>query len=307
LNILFAGTPEFSCPTLQLLIDQQPPVAVLTQPDRPAGRGRKLTASAVKQLAVEHGLRVLTPTSLRDDSILNQLAALKPDLLVTAAYGLLLPDSVLGLPRFGCWNLHASLLPRWRGASPIQQAILAGDDETGISLMQMDAGLDTGDVLLTRRTGIAPDETAGELQQRLALLAADTLAQGLGALQANQLPAPQKQADELATHAPKIQKQDARIDWRHPATRIARQIRAFNPWPVAFAELEGETVRMFSASALAEQPQGLNPGQVVPAPNNQRLLVACGEGMLDIHDLQSPGRRRMTSQQWLHARAQRNR
>ena len=307
MNVLFAGTPEFACPSLRWLIEQ-PDIhiqAVLTQPDRPAGRGRKLTPSPVKQLAVSAGLEVLSPTSLKSDDIQSELRALRPDLLITAAYGLLLPQAVLDLPKHGCWNLHASLLPRWRGASPIQQAILAGDAETGISLMQMDAGLDTGDVLLMRATDIQPDETAGELQTRLSELAANTLAEGLQALQQNQLIAARPQDDKQSTHAPLIRKADAQIDWSLSAEILAQQIRAYNPWPVSHGALEDEPVRIFSAQALSNRTHEQLPGTILGDASDHHLLVGCGQGVLQIDEIQSPGKRRMASADWLRARASR--
>lgn len=308
MNILFAGTPEFACPALRWLIEHHRPIAVLTQPDRPAGRGRKLTPSPVKQLAIQAGLPVLSPTTLKSETAQDELCALQPDLLITAAYGLLLPKAVLDLPAFGCWNLHASLLPRWRGASPIQQAILAGDAETGISLMQMDEGLDTGDVLMMRSTAIQPEETAGELQQRLSELAAEILAEGLQALQQNQLPAARKQDETRSTHAPRIHKSDALIDWNRSAETLARQVRGYNPWPVSHGTVDGESVRVFKARALAEDTTEApgQPGQILHSDRADRLCIACGQGVLQIDEIQSPGRRRMPASEWLRARANRS-
>ncbi|MFU8876861.1 MAG: methionyl-tRNA formyltransferase [Wenzhouxiangellaceae bacterium] len=309
LRIVFAGTPEFACPALRALIERNRPVAVLTQPDRPAGRGRRLVHGPVKQLAIEHEIEVLQPRSLKPDEVFGQLSKLKPDLLVTAAYGLLLPPRVLALPRHGCWNLHASLLPRWRGASPIQQAILAGDRQTGVTLMQMDAGLDTGDMLLRAETAIGAHETAGELHDRLAGLAADLLRQGLDLLVAGKLPEPVAQDPALATHAPLISKRDAAIDWREDAAHIVRMIHAYNPWPVAHGQLGGLDVRVYRAEVEPDDGAGndldLPPGSLLPASgygrNHDRIRVACGRGVLAITELQAPGRKRVSAREWLNA------
>ncbi|MEM1081923.1 MAG: methionyl-tRNA formyltransferase [Pseudomonadota bacterium] len=305
MNILFAGTPEFACAPLSALLDQHRPVAVLTQPDRPAGRGRSLTPSPVKQLALAHDLNVLTPTSLNDQTIERTLAALQPDLMITAAYGLLLPPSVLDLPTHGCWNLHASILPRWRGASPIQQAILAGDTHTGIALMQMDKGLDTGDVRYLKTLDILPDETAGALQQRLSALAADTLSQALEELSQGTLAPAQPQDHDQATHAPKIRKHDAMIDWTQSAEQLARNIRAYHPWPVAHGQLDGEPVRIHQAQALQADATDQTPGAIDYSAPAKSLHVHCGQGQLKIDTIQSPGRRPMAGADWLHAHQQR--
>jgi methionyl-tRNA formyltransferase len=302
LRIVFAGTPDFACPSLDVLIARRPPIAVLTQPDRPAGRGRRRTASPVKQRALAANLDVMQPERLRGDGAVADLRARRPDLLVTAAYGLLLPRDVLALPRLGCWNLHASLLPRWRGASPIQQAILAGDERTGITLMQMDAGLDTGDVILQRATPIERDESAGELHDRLAALAADVLSDALQRLDAGTLPEPRPQDETGATHAPMIRKSDARLDWRADADVLARQIRAFNPWPVAHGEIDGERVRVFRARAVAADAGDIPPGRPVTGRGHpDRIRIACGRGQLELLELQAPGRRRVLAAEWLNA------
>lgn len=301
LTTIFAGTPDFAVPALKALIESEhPPVAVLTQPDRPAGRGRKLVFGPVKQLALEHGIEVLQPTRLKEAGIQAELAALEPDLLITAAYGLLLPAAVLDLPKYGCWNLHASLLPRWRGASPINQAVLAGDAETGISLMQMDRGLDTGPVLLQAATPIRRDESAGQLHDRLARMAAQLLIDGLDRLASGKLPEPVPQNDALATHAPLIQKEDARLDWQQDAESLARAVRAWNPWPVAFADIEGVQCRIFAAEP--GPGHGQPPGTLVRGHGRRdRLIMACGHGSLEITELQAPGRKRLTARDWLNA------
>jgi len=289
-------------PTLTALVESNRPVAVLTQPDRPRGRGRKLAASPVKQVAADAGIEVLQPQSLKTDKFRQALSALKPDLLVTAAYGLLLPARVLDLPGLGCWNLHASLLPRWRGASPIQQAILAGDARTGITLMQMDTGLDTGDMLLTAGTGIEPLETTGELHDRLAAMAADLLIDALERLAAGALPEPQAQNDAEATHAPLIRKSDAAIDWRLDAVTLERRVLAYNPWPVAHGEIKGQPVRIFRARARPDDARGHAPGALITdAGHPDTIGIACGRGVLEILELQAPGRKRVAARQWLNA------
>lgn len=274
----------------------------MTQPDRPSGRGRKLTASPVKRLAVEAGIEVLQPNTLKDERTLQALAALEPDLLVTAAYGLLLPKRVLELPRLGCWNLHASLLPRWRGASPIQQAILAGDARTGITLMQMDTGMDTGDMLAKAETAIEPGETAGELHDRLAEMAADLLVKALRRHSSGALPDPTPQDATSATHAPLIRKSDAAIDWTLDADAIERRVRAYNPWPVAYAEVADTPLRIFRARAHAANVHDCKPGTLITeAGHPDAIRVACGRGVLEILELQAPGRKRVSAAAWLNA------
>jgi len=301
MRIVFAGTPGFAVPALGALIDSAAwrPVAVLTQPDRGAGRGRKMRFGPVKQVAVDAGIPVLQPTSLRQPDAQAIVAEHRPELLVTAAYGLLLPRAVLDMPALGCWNLHASLLPRWRGASPINQAILAGDAETGISLMQMAAGLDTGPVILQRATPIGPAETAGELHDRLAAMAAEVIVEGIGRLEDGSLPPAGPQDDALATHAPLIRKSDAEIDWQSPAVEIDRMVRAYQPWPVAWGSLDGtDGIRIQRARPVEGSGP---PGSILDEPG--RLVVACGEDALEILELQAPGRKRLGTRDWLNARA----
>lgn len=311
LRTVFAGTPEFAVPALQALLNSDhPPLAVLCQPDRPAGRGRKVQFGPVKACAMAAGVDVLQPASLKSEPARAPLVALKPDLIVTAAYGLLLPQPVLDLPRFGCWNLHASLLPRWRGASPINQAILAGDVESGMTLMQMDRGLDTGPILLQSTTVIDPQESAGRLHDRLSSMAADLLKAALVQLTEDRLPTPQPQDSSQATHAPLIQRNDARLDWQRPAQDLARQVRAYNPWPVAFAEVNGQMLRVFAASALdiensdklvRHRKIGLDPGQLIRGTNqDDAIVVACGQGALALHEIQAPGRKRVSARDWLN-------
>lgn len=301
MRILFAGTPAFAVPALRALIESRRwhPVAVLCQPDRGAGRGRKLRFGPVKQLAVEAGITVIQPPSLRGAESRAALAMLEPDLLVTAAYGLLLPQAVLELPSQGCWNLHASLLPRWRGASPINQAILAGDAETGISLMQMDEGLDTGPVILQRSISILPEETAGELHDRLSELAAEVLIDGLSRLERGNLPPAEPQQASRATHAPLIDKADAELDWTRPAGELARMVRAYHPWPVACASIEGRTWRIHRARAADGRAA---PGELLTERGPGVVAVGCGEGVLEILELQGPGRKPVRARDWFNAR-----
>ncbi|MGY6588321.1 MAG: methionyl-tRNA formyltransferase [Wenzhouxiangella sp.] len=305
LTTLFAGTPEFSVPALKALIDSpHRPVAVLTQPDRGAGRGRRIQFSPVKQCALDAGIEVLQPSGLKTADIQAQLADFQPDLIITAAYGLLVPPAILELPRHGCWNLHASLLPRWRGASPINQSILAGDAESGVSLMQMDAGLDTGPVLLAEAVDIRPDDTAGSLHDRLSLVARQVLMSGLERLLQGSLPEPIPQNDALATHAPLIRKDDARLDWQQAATTLARQVRGYNPWPVAYGEIEGLSCRVFAAQAIdtPAPARELAPGELLRGQGERDVIVIrCGEGCLAIESLQAPGRKRLSARDWLNA------
>ncbi len=300
LRIVFAGTPGFAVPSLRVAAADGEVVAVYTQPDRPAGRGRGLAASPVKQAALELGLPVLQPETLRTVEARAALRALRPDLMVVVAYGLLLPPKVLEIPRHGCWNVHASLLPRWRGAAPIQRAIEAGDAETGVCLMRMAQGLDTGPVLLERRTPIAATETSGALHDRLAELGAQVLAEGLAALRSGRLPAATPQPDAGATYAHKLEKGEALLDWAAPAEVLARKVRAFLPWPVAEAELAGERVRIHAADALS-LAHAATPGTLLAA-SRDGLDVACGTGALRIRALQRAGGRAITAADYLTAR-----
>lgn len=291
-KLLFAGTPDFALQSLRALCDEGfVPAAVLTQPDRPAGRGRKVSASPVKQFAGEHGIEVWQPETLKDAGIVAKIAATKPDLMVVAAYGLLLPQAVLDIPRRGCVNVHASLLPRWRGAAPVQAAILDGDRVTGVSLMQMEAGLDSGPVLASASINIGADESAGELQARLAILGAELLAEKIEEILNGRLEA-HPQDDSLATYAGKIRKENAAIDWRRSAAEIARLIRAFNPVPGARFDLDGESVKCWRAEPLdaAEAPAG-----TIVAAGKDGVTIACGEGALRLIEVQRPGKRRISA------------
>jgi len=300
MRLVFAGTPDFAVPSLRAAAARGEVVAVYTQPDRPAGRGRGLAASPVKREAQRLGLPVLQPDTLRTVEARKALRALQPDLLIVVAYGLLLPQKVLDTPRYGCWNVHASLLPRWRGAAPIQRAIEAGDAETGVCLMQMEKGLDTGPVLLSQATPIGEHETGGQLHARLADLGAQVLADGLALLRAGVRPTPQPQPAEGATYAHKLDKAEARLDWTQPADVLARKVRAFDPWPVAEADVAGERLRIHGAVALP-LAHGAAPGSVLFA-GKAGIDVACGEGALRVRSLQRAGGKVITAADYLNAR-----
>lgn len=300
MRIVFAGTPAFAVPSLRAAHARNEVVAVYTQPDRPAGRGRGLTPSPIKLEAIQRGIPVLQPESLRKKSSQEALRELAPDLMIVVAYGLILPQTVLDIPRFGCWNVHASLLPRWRGAAPIQRAIEAGDTETGVCLMQMEAGLDTGPVLLSQRTPIGDQETGGQLHDRLSELGARVLADGLGLLRAGMRPMAQPQPEAGATYAHKLEKHEARLDWSQPADALARKVRAFEPWPVAEATVAGERLRIHGAVAL-DLAHRAEPGTLLTA-GRQGLDIACGEGALRLRVVQREGGKAITAADYLNAR-----
>ncbi|HEY7930125.1 MAG TPA: methionyl-tRNA formyltransferase [Steroidobacteraceae bacterium] len=311
LRVAFAGTPQFALPTLRALAaSSHSLVGVLTQPDRPAGRGRRPAPSPVKQLALELGVPLDQPERLDTPAQREALTRWRADLLVVIAYGMLLPPEALALPRLGCVNLHASLLPRWRGAAPIQRAILAGDPETGVTLMQMDAGLDTGPMLACVRVPIGARTTAAELSQSLAEAAAHVLLDNLAALEEGRLVA-QPQPAQGATYAPKLDKQHSGIDWGAAAAQIDRQVRAFNPWPMAQTQWEGQALRIWRAqiadaarlqTALEQLPAIATavPGTVLGLQGSQ-LLVQCGEGALALEQVQLPGRRVISAREFAAA------
>ena len=297
-RIIFAGSPEFAVPTLNALLNSgHEVVAVLTQPDRPSGRGRTLRPGPVKVVAAAAGLPVLQPVSLKDPAVQERLRDLAPDLMVVVAYGMLLPESVLAIPPAGCINVHASLLPRWRGASPIQSAILAGDTETGVSIMQMDAGLDTGPVYCAEKLTIGAHETAGELHERLAILGARLLARTLDPILGRKL-VPVAQPAEGVTYAGRINKSDGQIDWAKSAVEIDRSIRAYNPWPVAQTSLAGEQLRCWSSRVADAGPNGgaqiSAPGAVLEV-NDAGIAVQTGRGVLVLTEVQAPGRKRIAA------------
>ncbi len=304
MRILFAGTPEFAiAPFKALLSSAHSVIAVFTQPDRPAGRGQTLHQSPVKILAGLHNIPVYQPVKLKSAEEQEVLRSLKPDLLVVVAYGLILPKAVLDIPKFGCINIHASLLPRWRGAAPIQHAILAGDKMTGICTMQMNEGLDTGDILLKKTCDITPDETSQTLHDKLALLGSTALIETLDQLEQGTL-SPQKQDPNiLTTYATKISKADAKIDWQESAIAIDRKIRAFNPWPIAFAELNGQTIRIWSAklnsSTLLEK--NIKPGTIIKK-HKEGIDVITGDGILTLLEIQLPGGKRLPVEEILRGR-----
>lgn len=292
MRLIFAGTPDFAAVALEALLDAGHEIAlVLTQPDRPAGRGLKLLPSAVKALAQQHRLNVEQPANLKALEMADHLRTVNADVMVVAAYGCLLPKAVLDVPRLGCINIHASLLPRWRGAAPIQRAVLAGDTETGISIMQMDVGLDTGGVLQKRALEIGLDETAGELHDRLATLGGAMIVEALATL-----PHAKPQDGALATYAAKITTADAVINWRQPAQQVLRQIRAFNPMPGAAAMLNGERVKLWRASRATLTANAGEPGEVLAAT---ALTVACGEGAITVTELQRAGGKRLPASAFL--------
>jgi len=299
-RIIFAGTPEFALASLSALVDAgHNVVAVYTQPDRPAGRGRKLTSSPVKRYAEAHGLPVMQPESLRSVAAVEEMSALKPDLLIVAAYGLLLPQNILDIPRSGCLNVHASLLPRWRGAAPIQAAILAGDEKTGVSLMQMTAGLDSGPVFSRRELPIGAQESALELHDRLATLGGEHLVADLPKIVAGEQ-VPEEQDASLATYAAKIKTPDAELDWSLPAATLHDRVRAYNPAPGAyfFREVDGEALRIKVWQASIVPGVSAAPGSFV-AFDASGVIVATGEDGLRLDVLQLPGKRRATGAEFV--------
>ena len=297
-RIIYAGTPEFAVPALDALLRAgHDVVAVYTQPDRPAGRGRKLQPGPVKQRAEAAGIAIEQPRDFSDPADIERLRQYGADLMVVAAYGLLLPGEVLAIPRLGCVNIHASLLPRWRGASPIQQAILAGDERSGVCLMRMDEGLDTGDVIMRRECVIDAGWSAGDLHDVLAPLGAEILLEALDDIESRlQQATPQPKAG--VTYAPRLDKQQARVDWRKSAVELDREVRAYNPWPVSFTRFEGDNLRLWRA-CVGESSGTVEAGRVI-AHDRDGVYIGCAEGVLRVTELQFPGRRRCTAAEALN-------
>ncbi|MGR5066667.1 methionyl-tRNA formyltransferase [Photobacterium sp. DNB22_13_2] len=300
LKIVFAGTPDFAARHLAALLSSEHDViAVYTQPDRPAGRGKKLTASPVKHIALEHSIPVYQPENFKSDEAKQELAALDADIMVVVAYGLLLPQAVLDTPKLGCINVHGSILPRWRGAAPIQRSIWAGDAETGVTIMQMDIGLDTGDMLKIATLPIEATDTSASMYEKLAELGPVALVDCLADI-ANDKAVAEKQDDTLANYAKKLSKEEACINWADDAAHIERCIRAFNPWPMSYFAVAEQNVKVWHASVEADN-QGKVPGTVLAA-DKQGILVATGQGALRLTELQPPGKKAMKAQDLLNSR-----
>ncbi|URQ98656.1 methionyl-tRNA formyltransferase [Pseudoalteromonas sp. SCSIO 43095] len=299
LRIIFAGTPDFAARHLQALIDSEHQiVGIYSQPDRPAGRGKKLKASEVKALALEHDLPVFQPQSLKTDEALEELSSLNADIMIVVAYGLILPKAILDAPRLGCLNVHGSILPRWRGAAPIQRAIWAGDQQTGVTIMQMDEGLDTGDMLHISRCPIDSTETSASLYAKLAELGPDALIDTINRL-ANGDITPEPQNDADANYAKKLSKDEANIDWSMDAEQIERNIRAFNPWPVCFTQMRGNTVKIYQANVVEQS----GAAGTVLASDKNGIVVACGKHALSISELQPQGKKPMAINDFLNGRS----
>lgn len=302
LNIIFAGTPDFAARHLQALIDSQHNViGVYTQPDRPAGRGKKLTASPVKELAIANNIPVFQPGSLRKEPAQQELAALNADIMVVVAYGLILPKVVLDMPRLGCINVHGSILPRWRGAAPIQRALWAGDKETGVTIMQMDVGLDTGDMLLKTTLPIEDNDTSASLYEKLAEQGPIALLQALEGL-ANGTLAAEKQDESLASYAEKLSKEEARLNWNKSAKQLWQEVRAFNPWPVSYFEHQGNTIKVWQTQ-VSTTSSNAAPGTIISA-SKKGIEVATGDGVLTLLSMQLPGKKPLSVADILNARGE---
>ncbi|RKF22194.1 methionyl-tRNA formyltransferase [Alginatibacterium sediminis] len=300
LRIVFAGTPDFAAKHLLALIESKHEVvAVYSPPDKPAGRGKKLQSSAVKLLAQSHNLPIYQPQNFKNADDISHLSALNADVMVVVAYGLLLPKAVLDTPRLGCINVHGSILPRWRGAAPIQRAIWAGDSETGVTIMQMDEGLDTGDMLLIQRCAISNDETSASLYEKLALAGPSALVDAMNQLSAGQLEAV-VQDDSLSNYAKKLSKAEAKVDWSDSAQHIERCIRAFNPWPMSYFEHQNQAIKLWRGKTLSNDSNA-KPGTIVKA-DKQGIEIKCGDGSLLIESLQLPGKKAMSAQDVLNSR-----
>ncbi len=299
MKLLFAGTPDIAATVLKTLLSSQHTVlAVLTQPDRPAGRGQKMMESPVKLLAAAHQLPIHQPEKLREPAVQDLLKTYQADLMIVVAYGLIIPQAVLDLPTKGCWNIHVSLLPRWRGAAPIQRAIEAGDAETGATIMHMDAGLDTGPILLQKKVAITPTMTGGELHDRLAEEGAALLLEALNQEEKGHLH-PTPQATEGIIYAHKLTKEEAKIDWTRSAMDLANQVRAFNPWPIASMELQGQPLRLWSASAHPDQTSKVAPGEIASI-SSDHLFIQTGQGLLALQEVQAPGGKRLPIKAFLN-------
>ena len=295
LRIVFMGTPDFACPTLTRLIERgEDVIAVVTQPDRPKGRGQKLVPPPVKVIAEEHGIPVLQPLKVRAPEVVAHIRELNPDLIVVVAFGQILPQSLLDIPRHGCINIHASLLPRYRGAAPLNWCLINGETETGITTMMMDAGLDTGDMLVKRSIPIGPDEDAQSLHDRLSLLGADTIDETLVRLMSGTLTR-EKQDDSLTCYAPMLKKEDGLIDWTREPRQIKNLVRGFTPWPGAYTSLDNKTLKLYKVSVAEEAG---TPGEVIAA-GKDGILVACGSGSIRIEELQLEGRKRLSAAEFL--------
>ncbi|MCU7938024.1 MAG: methionyl-tRNA formyltransferase [gamma proteobacterium symbiont of Bathyaustriella thionipta] len=304
MKVIFAGTPDFSSVALQSLLDSEHDIiAVYTQPDRPAGRGRKLTASPVKALALKYEIPVYQPVSLKDTAAQQELINLQADIMIVVAYGLILPEVVLNAPQHGCLNIHASILPRWRGAAPIQRAILAGDQQSGVTIMQMDKGLDTGNMLLIKRCDIDAEDTGSRLHDRLAEMGAEAILQTLDDIKAKCLQ-PQIQDDSLATYAHKLDKQEAQIDWHQDASGIVRKIQAFNSWPVAYTHYKGKYLRLWQACLLEYETysQAHQVGEVI-AESSQGIDILAKNGVVRIKELQMPGKKRIMVKDFINGQS----
>ncbi|MBU2918430.1 methionyl-tRNA formyltransferase [Psychrosphaera sp. F3M07] len=300
LNIIFAGTPEFAAKHLEHLIaNNYNIIACYTQPDRPAGRGKKLQPSAVKQIALEHNIPVCQPQSLKTDEALDELSAWNADLMIVVAYGLLLPKAALDAPKHGCINVHGSLLPKWRGAAPIQRSVLTGDAETGVTIMQMDVGLDTGDMLLVEKCDITDQDTSGSIYEKLQLIGPNALTKTVDQIAAGTT-TPVKQNDALATYAHKLTKQEALIDWTLPANEVERAIRGYQPWPVAYTNLSGNTVKVLQAEIVtfSDKPAG----EIISA-DKTGITVATAKGAINITQLQPQGKKPMSVTDFINGRA----
>lgn len=300
LKIIFAGTPDFAAKHLQALIDSKHEViAVFTQPDRPAGRGNKLTASPVKQLALDNNIDVYQPATLKKIENQQLIADLNADIMIVVAYGLILPQSVLNMPRLGCLNVHGSLLPRWRGAAPIQRACWAGDIDTGVTIMQMDAGLDTGDMLLKAKCPITAEDTSASLYDKLALLGPNALLETLTLITTGKAIA-EKQDESQVTYAEKLSKQEAKLDWTLSAQQLERCVRAFNPWPVSYFELNDEPIKVWQANVINQQSNQA-PGTILQA-NKQGIQIATADGIINLTQLQPAGKKPMSAADILNSR-----